>query len=78
MLGEPLWLKEIGLGIGRARGYYDGIEREWLYWYDEQGNRYLTPEERVKMSEQEARQAQARAKRLEEKLKSLGLDPEKI
>lgn len=45
--GKPVWLSEIGLGIGRETGIYQGIEREWLYWYDEQGKRYLTPEERI-------------------------------
>jgi Uma2 family endonuclease len=43
--GKPIWLSEVGLGIGRETGIYQGIEREWLYWYDEQGKRYLTPEE---------------------------------
>jgi len=45
--GEPVWLSEIGLGIGKARGINQGMEREWLYWYDGQGNRYSTPEERI-------------------------------
>ena len=30
-----------------ARGINQGMEREWLYWYDGQGNRYSTPEERI-------------------------------
>jgi Uma2 family endonuclease len=62
--GEPIWLSEIGLGIGKEVGIYQGIEREWLYWYDAEGNRYLTPEER--------------ARQLEEKLRSLGIDPNSI
>jgi Uma2 family endonuclease len=45
--GEPVWLEELQLGIGREFGSYLGIEREWLYWYDEAGNRYLSPEERI-------------------------------
>jgi Uma2 family endonuclease len=52
--GSPLWLPEINLGIGRERGMYQGIEREWLYWYDEEGNRYLTPEEKAKEAQLEA------------------------
>ncbi|MBD1920092.1 Uma2 family endonuclease [Microcoleus sp. FACHB-831] len=67
--GNPLWLPEIGLAIGRERGTYQGITREWLYWYDEQGQRFLTPEER-------AYQAEQRARKLEEKLRSLGIDPD--
>jgi len=34
--GNPVWLPEINLGIGRERGTYQGITREWLYWYDQQ------------------------------------------
>lgn len=44
-LGEPIWMPEIGLGIGRSRGSYCGLQREWLYWYDQEGNRYPNPEE---------------------------------
>lgn len=51
--GEPVWLREIGLGIGREEGIYQGINREWLYWYDQEGNRYLTPEERIEQKWQE-------------------------
>lgn len=49
--GEPMWLPEIGLGIGKEEGIYQGIQREWLYWYDERGKRYLTPEERIQEGE---------------------------
>lgn len=44
-IGEPFWMPEVGLAIGRSIGEYMGIEREWLYWYDRQRTRYLTPEE---------------------------------
>ena len=65
--GEPVWLSEIYLGIGREIGIYQGVKREWLYWYDQQGKRYLTPQE-------EAKQAQEKAKKLEAKLRELGVD----
>jgi len=42
--GNPVWMPEIGLGIGTAQGNHKGYTREWLYWYDEQGNRYPVPE----------------------------------
>lgn len=46
-IGEPYWMPEVSLGIGRDR-YLDGsVEREVLYWYNEQGKRYLTPEEQL-------------------------------
>ncbi len=45
--GDKIWMPEIGLGIGREQGTYQGRMREWLYWYDENGNRYSTPEEQL-------------------------------
>jgi Uma2 family endonuclease len=54
--GEPIWLTEIGLGIGREFGTYLGVTREWLYWYDESGKRYLTPEERIVQERQQGEQ----------------------
>ncbi|MEA5511696.1 Uma2 family endonuclease [Crocosphaera sp. UHCC 0190] len=69
--GEIIWLSELNLGIGKEIGTYQGIKREWLYWYDQDGKRYLTPEER-------ALQAQERTKKLEEKLRSLGVDPDQL
>ena len=76
--GNPVWLPEIGLGIGSHRGTYLGITREWLYWYTEQGQRLLTPEERVQQSQQQAQQAQQRAQMLAERLRSLGVDPDSL
>lgn len=46
--GEPYWMPEVGLGIGRARkslGGAEGIELEILMWHDEQGMPYPLPEE---------------------------------
>ncbi|MEH2376666.1 Uma2 family endonuclease [Nostoc sp.] len=68
---NPVWLPEIGLGIGIERGTYLGIPREWLYWYNQQGERLLTPEEQVKL-------AQQRARLLAERLRSLGVDPDSL
>ena len=45
--GDKIWMPEIGLGIGRKQGTYQGRMREWLYWYDEDSNRYSTPEEQL-------------------------------
>ncbi|MCC3513398.1 MAG: Uma2 family endonuclease [Microcoleus sp. PH2017_17_BER_D_A] len=46
-IGEPFWMPEVGLGIGRGR-YSDGERQlEVLYWFDERGTRYLTAEELV-------------------------------
>uniref|UniRef100_UPI0030DB62CD hypothetical protein n=1 Tax=Coleofasciculus sp. FACHB-125 TaxID=2692784 RepID=UPI0030DB62CD len=60
---------EIGLGIGRGRGTYQGWTREWLYWYDCEGIRFPTPEE-------QAEQAQQQLGSLIAKLKERGIDPD--
>jgi Uma2 family endonuclease len=57
-----VWMPEIGLGIGCESGNYSGVTREWLYWYDETGKRYLTPEEQVKQEVQQAQLAQQEAR----------------
>ncbi len=59
--GEPFWMPELGLGIGRGIGNYTGISREWLYWYDRSGNRYPTPQERADHQQQRAEQEKKRA-----------------
>jgi Uma2 family endonuclease len=66
---NPLWMPEIGLGIGCERANYDDLTREWLYWYDENNRRYPTPYER-------ARSERQRADRLAAKLRALGIDPD--
>lgn len=59
---NPLWMPEIGLGIGNERADYGGLTRDWLYWYDENNRRYPTPAERID--------------RLAAKLRALGIDPD--
>ncbi len=85
MSGNPVWLPEIGLGIGQERGIYQGIVREWLYWYDEEGQRFLTPEERIReaeelaaFEEQQRVAAEQQVKMLIERLNALGVDPETL
>jgi Uma2 family endonuclease len=70
--GEPDWMPEVGLGIGRYRGMFGGIEQEMLTWYDAQGHRQLSAEE----SERSAKvAAEQRADRLEALLRAQGIDP---
>ena len=64
---NPVWLPEIGLGIGSERGTYLGRTREWLYWYDNNGKRLSTAEEQAE-----------RAERLAAKLRELGINPDDI
>ena len=66
---NPLWMPEIGLGIGSERAEYDDLTREWLYWYDRDANRYPTPYEQIELERQ-------RAERLAAQLRALGIEPD--
>ena len=88
-LGNPVWMPEVGLGIGYEQGTHEGWTREWLYWYDQQGNRFPAPEnviaqERQRASqaeiltEQERQRATSAQQQLEDllaKLRKRGIDP---
>lgn len=76
--GNPVWLPEIGLGIGCDRGNYSGVTREWLYWYDEFGKRYPTPQEQIKLVQKRAEVAEQRAQQMAQRLRSLGIDPDNL
>jgi Uma2 family endonuclease len=81
-LGEYVWMPEIGLGIGCEQGSHEGYTRDWLYWYDAQGNRLSAPanvieqerlraqqaEQRAQQAEQRAQQAEQRAQQAEQQL----------
>ncbi|MCU0546658.1 MAG: Uma2 family endonuclease [Oscillatoriaceae cyanobacterium Prado104] len=90
--GNPVWMPEINLGLGREIGTYQGIRREWLYWYDEQGQKLLTPEERIQEEQQRCQEAdrlrleaeqrslaaEQKAQILAQKLRELNIDPDSI
>lgn len=63
--GEPLWMPEIGLGIGRGEGSYKGWTREWLYWYDQEGNRFPGLDEVAEQERQQKEQAQQQLTEME-------------
>jgi Uma2 family endonuclease len=67
-VGEPYWMPEVGLGIGRYRGVLNGLDRELLAWFDRTNTRYLMPEESLQLERQ-------RADRLAAQLCDLGVDP---
>ncbi len=87
-----VWLSEIGLALGYEEGEHIGWRREWLYWYDASGNRYLTADERAANAaaiatqerlfaneERLAKQeAEQKIQRLVERLKALGIDPDEV
>ncbi len=80
---NPLWMPEIGLGIGNERVNYGGLTRDWLYWYDESNQRYPSPSEQIELERQKATVASQRAdlesqraERLAAQLRALGIEPE--
>jgi Putative restriction endonuclease len=77
-IGEPFWMPEIGLGIGRANYISGKVQRQVLYWYDEIGRRYLTPHEAAQNERQQREIAEQQRSRLEAKLRELGIDPDNI
>ncbi len=77
-IGEPYWMPEVGLGIGRYRGRVGGLAQEILTWYDEQGNRYLSAEERAEQERSRAEREQRHRETLEAYLRSQGIDPNRI
>jgi Uma2 family endonuclease len=72
---DPVWMPEVGLGIGCASGTHDQLTRDWLYWYTEEGERLPAPDnviarerQRAEQSEQRFRLEQQRADRAEQEL----------
>lgn len=66
-VSEPFWMPEIGLGLGRCTLPTDPYQREVLTWFDRNGDRYLTSDERASQSQQQVEALQA-------KLRSLGIE----
>ncbi|MDF5727010.1 MAG: hypothetical protein PUP92_02990, partial [Rhizonema sp. PD38] len=91
-IGEPYWMPEVELGIGRYQGVIGGISQQFLSWYDKSGNRYLTSDEQAQLertraeqertrAEQErtrAEQERTRVEHLAQYLRSLGIDPDNL
>ncbi|MEL6902567.1 MAG: Uma2 family endonuclease [Cyanobacteria bacterium J06606_4] len=90
--GEPFWMPEIGIGIGRGRQIVGGIEQEALLWHDEQGQPYPLSEQlladmrsqlskeqqQVAIEKQRAESEKQRADKLADYLRSQGIDPDSI
>lgn len=92
VIGSPVWMPEIGLGIGKEKHTYHGRHREWLFWYDDEGKRYPTPQELINHERQQATEfknqatefknqfqtEQERSQRLSDRLRELGINPDEI
>jgi Uma2 family endonuclease len=62
------WIPSIERGLGLWQGSYEGIDRQWLRWFDGEGNWLPTTAERE----------QQRSERLAAKLRELGIDPDEV
>lgn len=70
-----IWIEEIEIGIGLWQGKYQGIERKWLRWYDKEGQWIETEVERER---QEKELAQQQIRRLAERLREMGINPDEV
>jgi len=84
-IGEPYWMEEVGLGIGRSHQRIGGISQEILAWFDRRSNVYPPPDAMVEqicqqlMTErQRAETERQRAERLAQYLRSQGIDPDNL
>lgn len=77
-IGEPYWMPEVGLGIGRCQVRFANVAQEQLAWYDKWGDRYLTAEERAATAEERAEQQRQEKERLARYLREIGIDPDRL
>jgi Uma2 family endonuclease len=73
--GEPYWMPEVGLGIGRVQVMSDNELQEQLAWFDHKGDRHLSEAETER---QRAEAEQQRREQLEAFLRSQGFDPNQL
>jgi Uma2 family endonuclease len=65
--GQRLWLPAADLGLGLWFGTYQGLERQWLRFYDAQGAWIPTPQEREEQrAEREYQRAEQERQRAEQ------------
>ncbi len=64
--GDPVWMPEIGLGIGQGRALHGGIEISCLFWFDQAGRRYPIPEEALERTNTQRDLAEQRAEQAEQ------------
>ncbi|MEO1093583.1 MAG: hypothetical protein AAFX01_01620 [Cyanobacteria bacterium J06638_28] len=57
---------------------YTWRDREWLYWFDQDGNRLPTPEELAQQEQQRAVAAAQELLALRQKLQQRGIDPDTL
>jgi Uma2 family endonuclease len=71
IVDERIRMPELKAGLGLWHGEYQGIARKWLRWLDADGSWIPTPEENLVQSE-------AKAARLAQRLREMGIDPDTV
>jgi Uma2 family endonuclease len=66
---QPFWLQRVELGLTIWKGEFEEQMSTWLRWCDRQGQVIPTGAER-------ADEAEVKAQKLAERLRSMGIDPE--
>ncbi len=75
---QLFYIPELQSSIGLWQGRCHGVERLWLRWYDRTGQLILTDSEQKEQERSLKEEAQARAERLAQRLRALGVDPDMI
>ncbi len=71
-IGQSVWLDAVGIGLTLWEGQFEEeVTRLWLRWCDRQGQVVLTGAEGRELERQ-------RADRLAERLRAMGIDPDKV
>ncbi len=67
----------LGVELGLWLGTYQNLKEQlWLRWWDSEGNLLLIGDEKAKLEQQRAEQAEQTAAKLAEQLRALGIDPD--
>ena len=64
---SKVWIPSLSIGLGLWQGEYRGCTRQWLRWYDAQGNWILTEAERERMAKERERMAKERERMAKER-----------
>ncbi len=79
---ERIWISQYNIGLGLWEGEHQGFSRKWLRWLGVEGKWIPTPLEQSETQQAQAElqreQAEAKAARLAQRLRELGIDPDAV
>jgi Uma2 family endonuclease len=84
-LSQPFWMEGAKLGLTLWDGEFEGVSSQWLRWCDREGRLIPTGAEstaierqRAEAERQRADEAEDKARRLAERLRELGINPDEV